>query len=132
MDGIEITIKHTLPMQFLYDIMVTMVETPFGEWWHFIDVNRDDDLNILNFTVMDVMDVMDGDTDDISQCERYMITPQKVADVLQRVMGDDNYLGADVQGYIERGVRDSDAGDIDAIAADCLLQVACFDEVVYG
>jgi hypothetical protein len=136
-EGIEIKMTRTLPMQFLYDIMITMVETPVGGWWHFIDVNRDEDLNILNFTVVDIGDSLDGDHEEIMEAiqtaDRHVITPEKVAEAIERVMcSPDHLVGAGIEDYIARGVREDDAGDIDAIAADCLLQIACLDEVVYG
>lgn len=142
--GIEINIKHTLSDEFLMDVMVTMVETPYGPWWHFVHVSRREDLMITDFIVADAEDWHEA-MDEIANCddqdvaneisrnvERYTITPQKVAEAIERVLADDNYVGAGIQDAIARGARDNDAGDIDAIGADCLLQIACFDEVTYG
>lgn len=139
MDSIEITYttKRTLPKQFFYDVMCTMVETPYGDWWHFIDVNRDADLNILDFTCVDIGAALDEDWPDIEQHikdgERYVVTPEKIGETIERILKQDvTYMSDYIEQYIRRAVQDDDAGDIDAIAADCILQVACLEEVVYG
>lgn len=138
MDGISINIKRTLSMQFLLDIMITMVETPYGDWWHFTDVNRrDEDLMITDFTVCDVGEVMDEPAHEIMEylqtCDRVTITPQKVADAIELIMSsEEHYVSNYIEAYIARAVADDDAGDIDAIAADCLLQLAVNGEVMYG
>lgn len=137
MDGIEIKIKRTIPIEFLLDVMVTMVETPVGNWWHFIDVNRREDSQITDFIVVDIGEVMDEPWEEIMEhlqtADRVTINPQKVADAIERVLFEDERLvGTYIESYIARAVREDDAGDIDAEAADCLLQIAVNGEVLYG
>lgn len=51
---------------------------------------------------------------------------------------DQRHVNSEIHRYIidswrNRSDEDGiDCGDIDAAAADCIVQVACFDEVVYG
>lgn len=51
---------------------------------------------------------------------------------------DQKHVNREIHGYIidswrNRNDEDGiDCGDIDSDAADCIVQVACFDEVVYG
>jgi hypothetical protein len=134
--GIKINIKHTLSDEFLMDVMITMVETPPASWFKFIDVNRREDLMITDFTVVDQEDIFEYQEDlaagaEPDEPERHLINPQKVADAIERLLSAD-MVSRDIADAIARGARDNDAGDIDAIGADCILQIACFDEVLYG
>lgn len=44
----------------------------------------------------------------------------------------DKYPNTRGAGYIRTAIKDNDPGMIDAEAADMIVQVACFGEIVYG
>ena len=58
----------------------------------------------------------------------------KVAAAIKRIIdGDiDGGLHESIRKTIEFANTHNDAGEIDAGDADCIVQVACFGEVVYG
>jgi hypothetical protein len=37
-----------------------------------------------------------------------------------------------IHGYVALAVAENDAGFIDSVAADCIVQAGLFDELVYG
>ena len=41
-------------------------------------------------------------------------------------------LWGEIRRYVELAIKEDDLGHIDSYAADALLQVACFGEVIYG
>lgn len=123
-----ITIKLELTDEFLMDCMTNAVESGGHALWYWEQfrmesVNRDSELNVTDMTFM--AEDQDGEV------HRYTITPAKVANAIQKILSLD-LIASDIQAMIQRGVKDNDGGDIDAIAADCIAQIACFGELVYG
>lgn len=57
---------------------------------------------------------------------------QGIADAIERIAGDEVEIPAAIRDIILEAVENGDASDIDAEAADCIVQVGLFDEVVYG
>lgn len=123
-----IKISIELTTEFLRDVMTTMVESGGHAVWYWDDgeimaVQRDSDLNVTSLT----MKGRDGNG------ERFtcVVTEDKVAKALEKIMSGD-MVGDYLMTYITRGIREQDAGDIDAEAADCIAQVIAFGELVYG
>lgn len=123
-----ININIDLEEQFLYDILTTFVESGWSDWARFTEVNREvDTLDVLSITLIDVED--SGKSFDVGIDE--------VFTGLCRIVGKDNDgkhvdISSSILDYVMRGVREQDAGDIDAIGADCIVQAAIFGELVYG
>ena len=123
-----ITLKLELTDEFLMDCMTNAVESGGHALWYWsefymIAVERDKDLNVTS------MRFKSEDQD--GEVHEYNLTPEKVAKAIEKILSVD-LIASDIQSMISRGVRDNDGGDIDAIAADCIAQVACFGELVYG
>lgn len=122
----KIKIERELSDEFVADVMCTMVESGEAALWCWaspIDISRDDDLNVLRIEVRE----------DTEEMERFVIDPVRVAEALQTLLDAPEPLCADyIMEYIRDGVAESDAGCIDAEAADVIAQVVCFGEVVYG
>lgn len=57
---------------------------------------------------------------------------QGVADAIERIVGGDAEVPEGIREIISVAVEDGDASDIDTEAADCIVQIGLFDEVVYG
>lgn len=106
---VEVTVQ--IDHQFLLDLMTTAVEGGINYWGAVIDLNRDSDLNVLNFEVTD----FEGE-------EAYTYSVDSIAML--------NALQALIKAYPWR-VKMLD-GDYDAEDADCVVQFACFGELVYG
>jgi len=80
--------------------------------------------------------IRDGDPDeDVSGV--YYLTPAKIKQAVVEI-GEGKHTGNMITGYVQAAFRDwnaedgIDCGEIDADAADCIVQVACFGSVVYG
>ncbi len=55
-----------------------------------------------------------------------------IADAIERIAGGEVEVAPAIREIIIAAVRDNDASDIDAEAADCIVQVGLFDEIVYS
>jgi hypothetical protein len=67
----------------------------------------------------------------------YHLSPAKIRQAIVEV-AEGKHTNSTVAGYVQQAFRDwnaedgIDCGEIDADAADCIVQVACFGKVVYG
>jgi hypothetical protein len=127
----EIAIKATVDEQFLRDCLVTAVETPFGSWWWSEPGTcvRDAELNILTINL--AIDDPNEEEGSGKHTPWKTVTPADLVPAIQKII-DYRLLGGSYMNYLLRAVRDCDAGDVDAIVADAILQVLILGEVVYG
>lgn len=78
-----------------------------------------------------------NDEDDYDGPQTFWLTPAKIRQAIVEV-AEGRHTNDTIAGYVRQAFRDwtaedgIDTGDIDADAADCIVQVACFGEVVYG
>jgi hypothetical protein len=79
--------------------------------------------------------IQDGEDDD----KRYRLTTEQVRQAVLRVARNEpRVVNSTIQGYVQAAFANwteedgIDCGDIDADAADCIVQVACFGEITYG
>lgn len=120
-----ININVELDEQFLYDTLTTFVESGYSDWCEFIEVNREPDtLDVLSVTI-------------IADSGRHEVGIDEAFTGLCRIVHKDNEgkrveIADYIKQYCVRGVMEQDAGHIDAIAADCIVQAAIFGELVYG
>lgn len=128
-----VELRFVLEDQFLQDVMTTMVESGSDALWYWDDFEmvsvkrREDEYHeVMEFSFR----CLDGDGEEV----RFTMTPLKVAKAIERTLSadDEALCGQVISEYIISGVKDNDAGDIDAEAADVIAQVATFGEVVYG
>ncbi|GIZ53376.1 hypothetical protein [Noviherbaspirillum aridicola] len=57
---------------------------------------------------------------------------QGVADAIERIANEEAEVAPAIRAIILAAVEEGDPTDIDAEAADCIVQVGLFDEIVYG
>lgn len=57
---------------------------------------------------------------------------QGIADAIERIGNNEVDVAPAIREIIMAAVEEDDASDIDAEAADCIVQIGLFDEVVYG
>lgn len=55
-----------------------------------------------------------------------------IADAIERIAAGEVEVAPAIREVIIAAVEDDDASDIDAEAADCIVQIGLFDEIVYG
>lgn len=70
--------------------------------------------------------------DDVEDNKSFVVDHDKVVYSLQKILNEDVTLNQTIYGNILRATKENDASYIDADAADVILQVACFREIVYG
>lgn len=104
---ITVTATHPISDMFLMDVLTTAVEGGIGYWSGVRDMERDDDLNV-------------------KWVELELLENGSVF----RVTLDTVHRG--LQCLIDRDLRDVDLDDIDAGAADAIVQLGLFHTVVYG
>lgn len=57
---------------------------------------------------------------------------QGIADAIERIANNEVEIAPAIRDIIIAAVENDDATDIDSEAADCIVQVGLFDEIVYG
>jgi hypothetical protein len=57
---------------------------------------------------------------------------QGIADAIDRIAGGEAEVAPAIREIIIAAVQNEDASDIDAEAADCIVQIGLFDEIVYS
>jgi len=129
MSTLRLTVERQVPLEQVYDVLTTAVEGGSGYWLFGEDVqprsaqairNSDHDVTRIEF------EVVVGSNDD----GRRVVTPQKIVDAAQKVLDGRVQVRPDLVDQI--GTLGTGRFDIDADAADVLVQVAAFGEIVYG
>lgn len=140
----DITLKIELPDQFVGDVMTTAVESGgyalwYWEGFNMVEINRaranpeDNNQNIAgvvldDLTVYRIKFTVDHPQDN----DEYIVEFSDVVTGIQWILDGTVPVTSDIVGYIAQAVAEKDAGHIDAIAADCIMQAACFKELVFG
>lgn len=68
----------------------------------------------------------------VSEDEKFVITLDRIKEVISMIIDGRSGLRESIKNDIKLAVRQDDYGMIDATAADAIVQLACFDEIVYG
>lgn len=139
MPSIRINITKEISRQLLLDILTIAVESNgyalwYWEGFNMVNIDRDADLNVESITFNVEHFARRGDAID-HQTATYTITADDILDALERIMSDEigrYFIAGYIMDYIRPAVMEDDAGYIDAEAADVIIQVAAFDEVVFG
>lgn len=142
--------RHELDEEFLSRVLETAVEGACSYW---ADVSADpSEESVRNEGVrdFDLSDYIEEDAeasrDDeggIAYTEASFLVSkdptqggtldlQGVADAIERIVSGEVDVPPAIREIILAAVEDGDASDIDAEAADCIVQVGLFDEIVYG
>ncbi|MFN8758834.1 MAG: hypothetical protein ACK5XA_08500 [Tagaea sp.] len=117
---ITITVSHTVSDQTIRDIKTTAAEGGI-DYWSEIE-KYDFDAGVLK-VITD--DPIEGDGDKV-----YDVTDDVIKLGIERALAESK--GRDWESAIRRGVAADDAGEIDAEAADVIVQLGLFGEIVYG
>lgn len=124
------TIKVETSDTFITDIMTTMVEQSY-HWFTFRNVVRNFNLEVQSFEAHEVDPDEPGDMDPYDG-EWETVTPLSIVDTIEKFIEDESIVNESLNEYLMRGLKEDDAGEVDADLADCLLQYTVFDEVRYG
>ncbi len=126
----NITITHVVTDEFLMDVLTTAVESGHDSMWYWedfciLDVDRD----VAEYHPVKACKFIATVND---KPERWGVTIDTVHKAIQDLLNGKGDVNDRILGYIRSAVKDHDAGDIDAEAADVIVQVAAFGEVVFG
>ena len=113
--------------EFLDCVITTAVEGGIGYWSVCHSYKWD---GVPTRAVIQQFDEETGEPE--GEC--YTVDRAFIAKALDRLtdLSKPRLTGEEITKYIIFGVLDDDPGDIDADAADVIVQVGCFGEVVYG
>jgi len=139
--------EYALDDEFLSHVLETAVEGACAYW---ADVSADsagDDAGADGARDFDVGDYGE-DSDDADEDERFYTSasflvnkdPSQggtldlhgVADAIERIVDGEADVPPAIREIIIDAVQEGDASDIDAEAADCIVQIGLFDEIVYS
>ncbi|HEY0847266.1 MAG TPA: hypothetical protein VGE12_17995 [Noviherbaspirillum sp.] len=149
-------VEHELSEEFLSHVLETAVEGACS-YWADVDAEATGDVagpeRVRDFDVSDYVsgdDDEDEDDEDEDEDDDEMhytaasfivskdpaqggtLDLQGIADAIERIAGDEIEIPPAIRDIIVAAVENDDPSDIDAEAADCIVQVGLFDEIVYG
>lgn len=110
-DKHDVDLRVQITTQLLWDLMTTAVEGGVNYWGSVRDTARDDDLNVLKFSIVDRED---------EEGKAYTVDAVKMLHGLQALLIDYPWRSRIVD------------EDYDAEDADCVVQMALFGELRYG
>lgn len=138
MPSIKVNMTMEVDEQLLLDVLTNAVESGghalwYWEGFYMVNVDRDGDLNVDQIT-FNVEHIAPGATAIDHQTAQYTINMEDVRVAIETILSDQRNCNIDprIVGYIRSGVVGNDGGDIDAEAADVIVQVAAFGEVIFG
>jgi hypothetical protein len=117
-----LTITIPLPEQVAYDILTTAWEQGISYWAEGKEVHRLADLSVTSFTVRDAED---------PEAEWVTADYDTVHDGLQKILDGEVRVRPDFYRQCLT-VKDPEDVDIDADAADVIVQVGLFGKIVFG
>ena len=120
-DALTIKVEVALDEEFLGDILCTAVEGGTNYWAYSAVVERDG----LDYKRVVFEDMEDEEV-------KIDIDLLAVAKGIERILTNVVPVRSDIRDSIMKGVMEQDAGFIDADGADCIVQAAGFNDIVYG
>lgn len=119
--------------QIAFDVMTNFVESRYSQWFMNLDYKRKnveaDELDIIEMS----FEEFDEDTMQPLEPRRvFVITPEKVIAAMNKISNGEVEISPVVQERIHESLVDRDYANMDAETDDCIIQIACFDALVYG
>lgn len=135
---INITLQRTLDDEFLSDVLITAFDGGVGACWYWCNPDRkggsalthtgtgygDPDYRWISMDIKYEDIVNDG-------WIPATITHEMIGKGIQLAI-DGEFINDSIKMDIMRAVSESDCGYIDAEAADCIVQLGLFGEVIFG
>jgi hypothetical protein len=121
---VEITVACQVSLQTLADIIVTAVEGGIDYWSQIVVYKWTEG---PEHTMADIIEIGDGDEN-----KPHHIDCETIQRGITRILNGNVGIRSDLHEQVSRGVREDDAGHVDADGADCIVQAGLFSELVYG
>lgn len=114
--------------QFLADVLVSIVEDGGYNGWRRI-IGGTYRYEPAAEAFVSIREIGDGNPEESALHD---VTPDVIAEGIAKMQRGEIQVNSELLGWILAGSAKNDAGDIDAEAADCILQAALFGELIYG
>jgi len=124
----ELTVTKQYDMQILADTITTAIEGGIGYWSLCTEYKWQDREPHEVLAKVEIEPELKDEEDE----DEYLIDCSVVQRGLKRLLDGSVQIDHTIMGYIHQSLGDNDAGMIDAIAADCIVQAGLFNEVRYG
>lgn len=118
----SISISVPVSDQLCADVLCTALEGGIGYWAEADDI-------VSGEGVYHRVTLTDAEGDDDWS---HILDNDAIRRGIEQALHPDFAVDSAIRGAIFEGVVQNDAGYIDAIAADVIVQAACFGEIVYG
>lgn len=119
-----------------YDVMTNFVESGYSSWFTNLEYQRKDvdadELEIINLSLEAAEDDGEPVVDDDGTRTVYVITHKQIREAMLKITKGDTNLNEELTSRIAQAVKERNYCNLDAETDDCIVQVACFGEVVYG
>lgn len=123
---INITMQRTLDDDFVSSVLITAFDGSYGACWYWCEHHSTKVKGEDWIAVSIKHEVPSGAV--INE----MVNAEVVRKGIQKVLDDNDFCAPYIREYIVNAVAESEAGHIDAEAADVIVQAGLFDELVYG
>lgn len=110
---------------FLQYNLITAVEGGINYWSSLVSYTQTESADLIRAEIIEV-----GDDDDDGP--HHTINVEVIRLGIERLLSEEVKVNRTILGYVLSGVRENDAGYIDADAADAIVQAGLFNELVYG
>lgn len=129
------TVAMTMPLspQFVGDVLCTMIEQgyPWFEWQDQTRENDPEDVIGWRYTSARAVEIDEDDQTEEGEGQSRIIDGAAIAEAITKILKG-GLCNKTMMGYLATAVAENDAGSVDMDVADCIAQVAVFDELRYG
>lgn len=129
----SITVEIELSDRFIYDVLTTVVESGAIDYWaSFSEVNREvDTQDVISAVIQDIDAEYHNDRGEPEFANEELGYDQ-IVNGIQKLLDGTVPVAKYIRNYVDNGVRSDDAGEIDADAADAIVQAGVLGELIYG
>ncbi len=137
---LKITLTIDLDEDFMSDVLITAFDGDLGACWYWASPANDGWLSTSgtgtwgtgkHWKQCAVVDALGSDGPRI-EWPVYLVDDKVIAKGIQQLISREAPVNNSIRESIAAAVASGDAGDIDADAADVIVQVGLFGQVVYG
>jgi hypothetical protein len=136
---IRVKIERTLSVDFVSDILITAFDGNYGGCWQWAEPSNDDWLTALPDGTWTKVEVRPKEETGIPHLDNLTrqnggitVDDTTIQIGLQKIIDGEFLINDALRDHILRGVLEEDAGEIDSIAADCIVQAGWFGTLVFG
>jgi hypothetical protein len=130
--GTDVKLKQP-EEQITFDVMTNFVESGYSQWFMNLDYKRKDvEADELDITEVSFEEFDEDTMRPLEPRRVFVITPDKVIAAMRKISNGEVEISPSTQERIHEALVDRDYANMDAETDDCIIQVACFDALVYG